>query len=237
MALPEDFNKIYGSTATGGLTPINDVNYAKGWEFVGSNPPTKNDFSYLQQVSDLKSQYLYQAIGGDSGAPAIGIPFFWPSVAMPNTVIPEWSHMVFLKFNNSTFSATAYPKLALVIPSLTLPDARGEFPRIWDDGRGVDSGRAILSAQSYAMQKITATLTTRPGVASATQNPASTMVEASGAISIAGLSGTTPYIPVSTVGSTGYGADVATFDSSKVVNTSTETRPRNIAFNFLVRAK
>lgn len=59
MALPEDFNKIYGSTATDGLTPINDVNYAKGWEFVGSNPPTKNDFSYLQNLSDLKSQWLY----------------------------------------------------------------------------------------------------------------------------------------------------------------------------------
>ena len=59
MALPEDFNKIYGSTATGGLTPISDVDYAKGWEFVGSNPPTKNDFSYLQNLSDLKSQWLY----------------------------------------------------------------------------------------------------------------------------------------------------------------------------------
>ena len=59
MALPEDFSKIFGSTATGGLTPIGDVNYAKGWEFVGSNPPTKNDFSYLQNLSDLKSQWLY----------------------------------------------------------------------------------------------------------------------------------------------------------------------------------
>ena len=59
MALPADFSKIYGSTATGGLTPISDVNYAKGWEFVGSNPPTKNDFSYLQNLSDLKSQWLY----------------------------------------------------------------------------------------------------------------------------------------------------------------------------------
>ena len=59
MALPADFSKIYGSTATGGLTPISDVNYAKGWEFAGSNPPTKNDFSYLQNLSDLKSQWLY----------------------------------------------------------------------------------------------------------------------------------------------------------------------------------
>ena len=59
MALPADFSKIFGSAATGGLTPIGDVNYAKGWEFVGSNPPTKNDFSYLQNLSDLKSQWLY----------------------------------------------------------------------------------------------------------------------------------------------------------------------------------
>ena len=59
MALPADFSKIFGSTATGGLTPIGDVNYAKGWEFVGSNPPTKNDFSYLQNLSDKKSQWLY----------------------------------------------------------------------------------------------------------------------------------------------------------------------------------
>lgn len=59
MALPADFSKIYGSTATGGLTPISDINYAKGWEFVGANPPTKNDFSYLQNLSDLKSQWLY----------------------------------------------------------------------------------------------------------------------------------------------------------------------------------
>ena len=29
-----------------------------------------------------------------------------------------------------------------------LPDSRGEFERIWDDGRGVDTGRAFGSAQS-----------------------------------------------------------------------------------------
>lgn len=68
MALPEDFNKIYGSTATGGLTPISDVNYAKGWEFVGSNPPTKNDFSYLQNLSDLKAQWLYNYVSSSSNA-------------------------------------------------------------------------------------------------------------------------------------------------------------------------
>lgn len=93
-----------------------------------------------------------------AGAPAIGIPFFWPSTAMPNTVIDEWSDMVFLKFNGATFSATTYPKLAKVIPSLTLTEARGEFPRIWDDGRGVDVGRALMSAQGDAMRNISGTV-------------------------------------------------------------------------------
>ena len=68
MALPADFSKIYGSTATGGLTPISDVNYAKGWEYVGANPPTKNDFSYLQNMSDQKSKWLYDYLVLSSNA-------------------------------------------------------------------------------------------------------------------------------------------------------------------------
>lgn len=223
MALPADFNKIYGSTATGGLTPISDVNYAKGWEFVGSNPPTKNDFSYLQQVSDLKSQYLYKAIGGDSGAPAIGIPFFWPSAAMPNTVMTEWSDMVFLKFNGATFSASAYPKLAQVFPGLTLPEARGEFPRIWDDGRGVDSGRALLSAQMDAIQNITGEVGFIQYIGETHQ---------SGALFAGGAQNITNLAPG---GATK--AQSVFFDASRSVRTASETRPRNISFNFLVRAK
>lgn len=102
-----------------------------------------------------RNQLLEALFRLGAGAPAIGVPFFWPSAAMPNTVLPEWSGMVFLKFNGATFSAATYPKLALVFPALLLPEARGEFLRIWDDGRGVDSGRALLSAQGFAMQNIT----------------------------------------------------------------------------------
>lgn len=157
-----------------------------------------------------------------AGTPAIGIPFFWPSAAMPNTVMPEWSDMVFLKFNNSTFSAATYPKLALVIPSLTLPDARGEFPRIWDDGRGVDAGRAIFSAQGDAIRNIVGS------------------INALGAESGAFYYSRTP----STGSWVHWAANTAThdvmtydFDASRVVPTASENRPRNIAFNFLVRAK
>ena len=228
MALPADFNKIFGSTATGGLTPISDVNYAKGWEFVGSNPPTKNDFSYLQQVSDLKSQYLYKAIGGDSGAPPIGIPFFWPSEAMPNTVMDEWSDMVFLKFNGTTFSASTYPKLALIFPGLKLPELRGEFLRVWDGGRGVDSGRALLSAQGDAIRDISGKLLG--------------LMTTAGSQSAADEWVTGPFKAVHENGfgqlstSPGNRYDVS-FAAARVVPTAEENRPRNIAFNFLVRAK
>lgn len=229
MALPADFNKIFGSTATGGLAPISDVNYAKGWEFVGANPPTKNDFSYLQHVSDLKSQYLYKAIGGDSGAPAIGIPFFWPLAAMPNTVMDEWADMVFLKFNGATFSAETYPKLALVFPGLALPEARGEFLRIWDDGRGVDSGRALLSYQGDASRNIT-------GSFGGTTNNDTCSVLGNGAGVFA--NGTSLVTPTngSAIGSATR-PTAMTLDISRQVPTASEFRPRNIAFNFLVRAK
>ncbi|MGT5391101.1 tail fiber protein, partial [Escherichia coli] len=160
-----------------------------------------------------------------AGAPAIGIPFFWPSSAMPNTVMPEWADMVFLKFNGATFSASTYPKLALVIPGLVLPDARGEFIRIWDDGRGVDSGRALLSAQRFAMEKITAAMY---GLYTQATSQESTNSWYTGAAT--GLYH-------STLGGGAYDSSKGrvdiTFDSSKVTTTASETRPRNVAFNFL----
>ncbi|MDI1099064.1 phage tail protein [Escherichia coli] len=163
-----------------------------------------------------------------AGAPAIGIPFFWPSSAMPNTVMTEWADMVFLKFNGATFSAATYPKLALVIPSLTLPDARGEFPRIWDDGRGVDSGRALLSTQGDAVQRMTGSLS---------QMVYSIAQQASDINGVFSATSGTPNIvqAYSSAGALRY-MNVS-FDTQNVVRTSTETRSRNIAFNFLVRAK
>ncbi|CAK7080461.1 MAG: hypothetical protein CITR_03828 [Citrobacter freundii] len=160
-----------------------------------------------------------------AGAPPIGIPFFWPSSAMPNTVMDEWADMVFLKFNSATFSATTYPKLALVIPSLKLPEARGDFPRIWDDGRGVDSGRALLSEQLDAMQNVTGSLS---------DNTMGSASSASGVFNVDSGSGVKYAAP--SVGNA-FGYYGVTFDLSRNARTSAETRPRNIAFNFLVRAK
>lgn len=152
-----------------------------------------------------------------AGAPAIGIPFFWPSSAMPNTVMPEWSNMVFLKFNGSTFSAATYPKLALVFPGLVLTEARGEFLRIWDDGRGVDSGRTLLSAQLDDFK---------------THEHKILGTDGSGSnVSFGTVSNVSPFY-ASAVSQPG-GSTLPAFQNPG----GTETRPRNIAFNFLVRAK
>ncbi|MFY7040967.1 tail fiber protein [Enterobacter cloacae complex sp. XJL004] len=163
-------------------------------------------------------------LGLGAGAPAIGMPFFWPSSAMPNTVMPEWSDMVFLKYNGSSFSASTYPKLALVNPSLILPDVRGEFIRVWDDGRGIDSGRALLSAQSDAQQAITGQFLDATMGANASAAGVFQMTQ----LAQSGLS---------TGQSGSFNQKNVYFDTSKVVRTAAENRPRNIAFNLLVRAK
>lgn len=146
-------------------------------------------------------------LGLGEGAPAIGVPFFWPSAAMPDTVIDSWSSMVFLKFNGAKFSATDYPVLAKVFPALALPDARGEFPRIWDDGRGVDAGRAILSTQSHSIQA----------------HDHIVYFRVNGVTTSTGVDDVMKY----------------SYDNPRPTSSTggNETRPRNIAFNFLVRAK
>lgn len=62
-----------------------------------------------------------------------------------------------LKANGAAVSRTAYPALFAAIGTIygagdgattfNLPDFRGEFPRGFDAGRGVDSGRVFGSAQ------------------------------------------------------------------------------------------
>ena len=67
----------------------------------------------------------------------------------------------YIKANGALLSRTAYAWLFGRIgttygagdgsTTFAIPDLRGEFPRFLDDGRGVDSGRAIGSAQAGQM--------------------------------------------------------------------------------------
>ena len=122
-----------------------------------------------------------------------------------------------LKFNGAKFSATDYPVLAKVFPSLVLPEARGDFIRIWDDGRGVDSGRALLSAQSDDFK---------------THEHKILGLNGSGSNVVFGTVSNASPLYTSGV-SQPAGSALPAFQNPG----GTETRPRNIAFNFLVRAK
>jgi len=169
----------------------------------------------------LSSELLANLGLGDGSALPVGVPVPWPLAIPP----AGW-----LKCNGAAFTAAQYPKLALAYPALRVPDLRGEFIRGWDDARGVDSGRALLSAQGFAMQNITGSMYAR----TAAGTSSSVIGYASGALSLSIGTGSS-LVDVSR-NDTSSNSDVITLDASRVANTATETRPRNIAFNYIVRA-
>ena len=152
---------------------------------------------------------------GEGSALPVGVPVPWPSATPPT----GW-----MKCNGAAFSAEEYPELAKAYPANKLPDLRGEFIRGWDDGRGVDSGRTLLSAQNDAQQNITGNF----GV-----NVNGLFSVGNGVFTVAG--GTVNVVPAS-ISDPGTTRTQINMDASRQVRTATETRPRNIAFNYIVRA-
>ncbi|OCA53001.1 tail fiber protein [Photorhabdus namnaonensis] len=77
----------------------------------------------------------------------VGAPIPWPLAHPP---------VGYFTCNGSAFNKLQYPKLAETYPDGKLPDLRGEFIRGWDDGRGVDPSRSLLSWQegSYLLQSL-----------------------------------------------------------------------------------
>lgn len=73
-----------------------------------------------------------------------GIPLPWPA---------QWVPDGFLAMNGAPFDKRRYPRLAQLYHSGTLPDLRGEFIRGWDANRGVDANRGLLSHQNDAKKE------------------------------------------------------------------------------------
>ena len=162
---------------------------------------------------DVAGLLAYLGLGEGSALP-VGVPVPWPSATPPT----GW-----IKCNGAPFSAEEYPELAKVYPALKLPDLRGEFIRGWDDGRGVDSGRVVLTGQSQSVQQHTHDLAMAYSSDTAYRDRL----------------GDTPdsdMIPIK------YMINATTFNGSGWVylkangSTGAETRPRNLAFNYIVRA-
>ncbi|MDL2158052.1 phage tail protein [Escherichia coli] len=151
---------------------------------------------------------------GEGSALPVGVPVPWPSATPPT----GW-----LKCNGAAFSAEEYPELAKVYPTNKLPDLRGEFIRGWDDGRGVDAGRQLLSSQGDAIRNIEGFVDGGIGMS---------FDAIRGAFYDAGTRSARMPNNTTTIDKT----DDLGFDASRVVPTANENRPRNIAFNYIVRA-
>lgn len=161
----------------------------------------------------------------------IGVPIPWVSATPPNSR--------FLLAQAQSFDKVAYPKLGVLWPTGVIPfDMRGEFPRGWDNGRSVDAGRSLLSAQGDAIlnhrhNMIGMDRTSQGGnfTLPDEQYPilgrgfASNTHEYNEPSSNYGFNNSTGLIKTQFNGAT---------DSSRL---GSETRPRNIAFNYIVRAE
>ncbi|MGR6352898.1 phage tail-collar fiber domain-containing protein [Escherichia coli] len=123
----------------------NDPNFATTMlNALAGKQPLDNTLTNLSG-KDVAGLLTYLGLGEGSVLP-VGVPVPWPSATLPT----GW-----LKCNGAAFSAEEYPELAKAYPTNILPDLRGEFIRGWDDGRGVDSSRTLLSWQkgSYLVQE------------------------------------------------------------------------------------
>lgn len=57
-----DFSKIWASSSPLPSYTFTDAEYVTGWDFVGSAPPTKNEFDAWFRATDEKLNYLYSQL-------------------------------------------------------------------------------------------------------------------------------------------------------------------------------
>ncbi|HCE0717389.1 TPA: phage tail protein [Escherichia coli] len=196
----------------------NDPNFATTMlNALAGKQPLDNTLTNLSG-KDVAGLLTYLGLGEGSALP-VGVPVPWPSATPPT----GW-----LKCNGAAFSAEEYPELAKAYPTNKLPDLRGEFIRGWDDGRGIDAGRALLSLQAGMLEKHRHIVVANDGYDTKDEWELATIFKKTytqgRGLDAANTGGS--LIPSPTLHSRG-----------SIGNTGgSETRPRNIAFNFIVRA-
>ncbi|EFM6142388.1 phage tail protein [Escherichia coli] len=171
---------------------------------------------------DVAGLLAYLGLGEGSALP-VGVPVPWPSATPPT----GW-----LKCNGAAFSAEEYPELAKAYPTNKLPDLRGEFIRGWDDGRGVDNGRGLLTLQDGAIVSHNHYW----GIWTSRTND-QTLESFTGTTILKQITPLSPAIdfdnyPIPNPAITEGGVVAATTKPAG----ANETRPRNVAFNYIVRA-
>ncbi|MFP2605208.1 phage tail-collar fiber domain-containing protein [Escherichia marmotae] len=202
----------------------NDPNFATTMlNALAGKQPLDNTLTNLSG-KDVAGLLTYLGLGEGSALP-VGVPVPWPSATPPT----GW-----LKCNGAAFSAVEYPKLAKAYPTNKLPDLRGEFIRGWDDGRGVDNGRSLLTVQGYATEDHAHGLPSRSTIV--------TDATINFYFDESWVNSGTDIIKRGNTNDAGLPApDYGTFKTYKqsvagLGAAASETRPRNIAFNYIVRA-
>ena len=188
----------------------------------------KNPFGDIKSDGTVKTALENLGLGEGSALP-VGVPVPWPSATPPT----GW-----LKCNGAAFSAEEYPELAKAYPTNKLPDLRGEFIRGWDDGRGVDSGRTLLTNQEPAVISHNHGIPTKVG--SVTNIPYGieqvisdeTIFSSARTVGVDYWSNSERVFTYTTGGRNG-AESVSSPDASSLIK---ETRPRNLAFAYIVRA-
>ena len=107
--------------------------------------PTNGDIRYNSTTGQVEAR-----VGGAWAS--LGGRIVGEIIAYPNATIPNgW-----LECNGQ--STAGYSALAAVCGA-NVPDLRGEFIRGFDNGKGTDSGRTLLSAQAAAFESRTHSIT------------------------------------------------------------------------------
>ncbi|HBN2007065.1 TPA: tail fiber protein, partial [Escherichia coli] len=169
---------------------------------------------------------------GEGSALPVGVPVPWPSATPPT----GW-----LKCNGAPFTASEYPKLAQAYPSLKLPDLRGEFIRGWDDGRGIDASRSIMSQQKGSLMSISVSANTNDDRITVIHvyNPPRDYDALISGVGMDSMAGYNKAFDISSLASTLPTPELTsplgmTIDGQFAVGGV--SRPRNVAFNYIVRA-
>ena len=112
---------------------------------MGMYSHVKNEFVWYVNHDGWMNGYITaDRIGGldqfvRDRTPPVGVPMPWPRHHPPAG---------YFECNGSTFDKNQFPRLADAYPSGILPDLRGEFIRGWDNARGADPYRVILDWQA-----------------------------------------------------------------------------------------
>ncbi|NAC90384.1 phage tail protein [Escherichia coli] len=175
----------------------------------------------------IKDVLNYLGLGEGSALP-VGVPVPWPTATPP----AGW-----LKCDGRAFTKEQYPVLARVYPTLRLPDLRGEFIRGWDDGRKVDTGRSLLSGQAATFIRTALqdyygydlNTNVKVGIAFATADSVITV----GNPANPKAGNNSDYVPASADNSI---TGIQRTAEDNFTGAWISMRPRNVAFNYIVRA-